>query len=311
MIERLPERGQIAVLGDVGIDFYFDLGQSLAPDEKAYAVRSRRDLGGTAANSAAAILALGGMPILAGLVGSDALGDVVRGMVRDHDLSSRHLRVAPGSTMVAVVVLRGDDREVVVDRGVVDDGAWSALETITSGADLIYLSGTPLSVAEEVLRSAGKRPVVVGIEARQLSTANVSEWLAVWRDSQLLLTNLAGQRALAALGVWAAASEMWPGPVAVTMGREGAVLMSYNNTGVRFRALPVEPVDTTGAGDCFAGTVCYFMSQGEPVLNSVRLGIAAAGLSTLKLGSQGRLPSREEVLDAVHDIGDGEEVGRL
>lgn len=303
--------GRIVVVGDVGLDLYFDVGACVAPDEKSYSVRSLRHVGGTGANAAATIGALGGAPALVAAVGSDRFGSLVCELMRERSLSTDHLRVISGSTMIAVVWLRGGKREVVVDRGVADDESWSGFKTTTTSADLVYVSGAPLRVVERALRDAGSTPVVVGIEARQVNHSTAKAWVSVWRACRLLVTNLAGQEALTAVGAWPEAQSGWPGPAAITMGREGVAFMASRDDAVRVRALPVVSVDATGAGDVFAGAVCYFMSCGVPVLDSIRLGAAAAGLSTRKLGSQAALPSREQVLDAAHDLGDCEEMRPL
>ena len=52
---RAEHSSRIAVVGDLALDIYFDVREDAAPDEKMYASGSRRDLGGTGANAAAAI----------------------------------------------------------------------------------------------------------------------------------------------------------------------------------------------------------------------------------------------------------------
>lgn len=60
-------------------------------------------------------------------------------------------------------------------------------------------------------------------------------------------------------------------------------------------ALPITPLDTTGAGDCFcAGFLCAWL-EGRPLPECLRWGNAVGGLSTLGLGGTGYRVGRAEV----------------
>jgi 2-dehydro-3-deoxygluconokinase len=48
-------------------------------------------------------------------------------------------------------------------------------------------------------------------------------------------------------------------------------------------------VDTTGAGDVLAGTAAARLALGDPLLEALRLGMAAATLSLAGAGGTGRL----------------------
>lgn len=56
---------------------------------------------------------------------------------------------------------------------------------------------------------------------------------------------------------------------------------------------PVRVSDTTGAGDCFAAWSVAALLQGEPLDAALRLGSAAASLSTEGRGSRSAIPTRE------------------
>jgi ribokinase len=48
----------------------------------------------------------------------------------------------------------------------------------------------------------------------------------------------------------------------------------------------VNPVDTTGAGDAFIGSLAYFLGSGFEEFEAVRRGNVYAALSTLAIGTQ-------------------------
>ena len=74
--------------------------------------------------------------------------------------------------------------------------------------------------------------------------------------------------------------------VVVTVGGNGAVLVPPGGTPDRYRALPVTPVDSTGAGDAFNGALAVGLAEGRPLAESVRRAVAAAGQSTTVAGAR-------------------------
>jgi ribokinase len=81
--------------------------------------------------------------------------------------------------------------------------------------------------------------------------------------------------------------------IVMTMGRHGAMI--YEDQGEIVPAFPVDPVDTTGAGDAFNGGLAVALARGEPLASAVRFANAVAALSTTRTGAQPSMPSIEEV----------------
>ena len=82
----------------------------------------------------------------------------------------------------------------------------------------------------------------------------------------------------------------------VTQGSSGAIWRDHETgEATEVNAFPVEPVDTTGAGDCFIGYVLAGLDQGLTRPEAMRLGAAAAALQVTRPGTADAMPSREEV----------------
>jgi len=62
-----------------------------------------------------------------------------------------------------------------------------------------------------------------------------------------------------------------------------------------FAALSAKVVDTTGAGDCFAGYFAAALDEGMTAPDAVQLAIAAAALQVEKLGTGNAIPLRQAV----------------
>ena len=96
----------------------------------------------------------------------------------------------------------------------------------------------------------------------------------------------------------------------VTLGGRGCLLASPRGR-VRLPALPVRPVDTTGAGDIFGGAaVSRLLKLGKApadleeadLAGIARFAAAAAGLSTQKPGGIPSIPDEAEVLARMGEI---------
>ena len=83
------------------------------------------------------------------------------------------------------------------------------------------------------------------------------------------------------------------------MGGKGAEYRDLATGRVtRQDAFPVTPVDTTGAGDCFAGWFSAGMDEGLGIEANLRRAAAAAALQVTRPGAAGAMPTLAEV-DAI------------
>jgi sugar/nucleoside kinase (ribokinase family) len=79
----------------------------------------------------------------------------------------------------------------------------------------------------------------------------------------------------------------------VKLGAEGAMTLEGGRV-VQAPAFPVDPVDTTGAGDSFDAGFLHAWLAGRPLLECLRWGSACGGLSTRGLGGTTRQADRTE-----------------
>jgi len=84
------------------------------------------------------------------------------------------------------------------------------------------------------------------------------------------------------------------GTALVKLGAGGVVAVTRETT-FHVPAFRVRPVDTTGAGDAFAGALAAALTEGRPLEDAVRFAAAAAALAVTRPGAQAALPDRQEV----------------
>ena len=86
----------------------------------------------------------------------------------------------------------------------------------------------------------------------------------------------------------------------ITRGSAGALYFGLEGQ-IHQPAFAVEPVDTTGAGDCFFGYFLAGIAVGEEVEATLRVASAAAALQVTKAGAATAIPSRADVLAFIED----------
>jgi len=84
----------------------------------------------------------------------------------------------------------------------------------------------------------------------------------------------------------------------ITMGGSGVMLVNSQGS-QHFAARKVNVVDTTAAGDAFAGYLGALIAQGEELASAISVAVTAASISVTKVGASPSLPTKDEVEDFV------------
>lgn len=80
----------------------------------------------------------------------------------------------------------------------------------------------------------------------------------------------------------------------VTNGEKGVTYSNGSNI-INIPSISTEVVDTTGAGDTFAGAFSVAIAEEQTIEKSIMLGIKAASYSISKRGAQSGMPSRKDL----------------
>ncbi len=90
--------------------------------------------------------------------------------------------------------------------------------------------------------------------------------------------------------------ERYKNKIIITLESKGCF---YEENG-EYKIVPsikINPVDSTGAGDIFHGAFTYFLANGYPLKDVLRLANITGALSVEKLGSRYSMAKKEEVLE--------------
>ena len=81
--------------------------------------------------------------------------------------------------------------------------------------------------------------------------------------------------------------------VIVTLGDRGVFCPQFGDDIVP--AYVVDTIDTTGAGDAFAGVLAAYLARGYGLAEAVDLAQVGAALSTCKFGTSPSMPTQAEI----------------
>jgi ribokinase len=254
--------------------------------------------GGKGANQAVTLGRLGARVEMVGAVGADADGAELRAALASAGVATRFVVERPDDpTGLAVVCVTPDgDNAIVVASGAnasltpADVAAALALNRV----DLLLLQlEVPLETVLAAARAGREHGALVVLNAAPARDLP-ADLLAV---VGALVVNEGEAAALGGSGPPRQAAtrlrQRGPEVVVVTLGSKGCVVA--DNRGVAaLPAHPVEVVDTTGAGDCFAAALGFGLADGRSAEQAAGFASAAAALSVTRLGAQST-PSAAEV----------------
>jgi sugar/nucleoside kinase (ribokinase family) len=265
---------------------------------KMRVIRRLVSCGGQTATAMAACARFGLRALYVGAVGDDENGRRVRAELGRVGLDVDALVARPGRNQSAVIIIdEGTGERAVLwdrDESVCVRECDVPVEAIAS-ARLLHVDDVAQETAIEAARHARRVGIPITSDLDRMTERTEELVLAVSCPifAEGLPEQLTGERdherALRRL------RRKHPGPLVVTLGREGAVALD----GDRFLHSPgfaVQAVDTTGSGDVFRAGFIVGVLSGWPLERTLRLANAAAALSCTRLGAMTGIPTINEAL---------------
>jgi ribokinase len=295
----------IVVFGSINIDLVFALASLPRTGETVVGPSYGVVAGGKGANQALAAARDGARVAMVGAVGDDVFaGPALAELVAAGLDLTRLARVAAPTGCAAIAVDPAGANQIIVASGAnlharadqvpdewLDRGATLVVQREVSMAELAALLPRARARGSRVvlnLAPAGPVP------AEALAAVDV----LVANDGEAEV--LARERGLADADP-AALARVLGCTVVVTRGAEGAVAVA-GDTVLRIGSLPIAPVDTTAAGDCFVGVLAAALDRGATLGPALHRASVAAALACTKAGAQPSLPTRAEIDARLGDL---------
>ncbi|MCB2111598.1 MAG: ribokinase [Rhodobacteraceae bacterium] len=280
-------------LGSINVDLFYRVPHLVQPGETLPAKSHQTGLGGKGANQSVAIARAGAQVHHIGMIGSD--NHWVLDRLSGYGVDVTHVTQAEAATGHAIIMVDElGENSIVTFAGANYAQLVGNIEAALSEAqagDILALQ-TEVSHLAEAAQIAHARGLFVVYSAAPFKP-DIAKKMLPHVDLLVLNEVEAGQLA-AAMGM---PVEDVPVPgMLITLGGRGARWRDQQTGQVtEVPAFHVEPVDTTGAGDCFIGYVLAGLDQGLSREEALRLGAAAAALQVTRPGTADAIPTRAEV----------------
>jgi ribokinase len=301
-------RPKICVVGASNMDLVSYVARLPEVGETLVGERFQMGFGGKGANQAAMCAKLGADVSMVTKVGRDIFGESTLKNFRDLGIGTEHVRFADqGATGVAPITVDADGHNsIIIVTGANDelsvDDVEAARGVIAASQVLLCQLETSADVALAALRIAREAGVTTVFNPSPATRGfpNQAEAFALTDvlcpnegEANVLTgvsTNTDAQAALAGKRLLNDGARA----VVVTLGERGCLLCTERGT----QSVPgfvVKPLDTAGAGDCFLGSLAFFLGARVSMAEAIRRANHIASISVQALGTQSSFPSVEDL----------------
>lgn len=278
-------------LGSINIDHVYRLDHMPAAGETLAARDYAQGLGGKGANQSVAAARAGAVVHHVGAMGA-ADDWVLQRLQQAGVVTDTVQRLDDQATGHAIILLDGSGENSIVihpgaNRAIDATVLTQALSAIGADDTLLIQNETSLQVeAARIAQDAGARVIYSAapfdVEAVSRIMPHVSVLAMNAGEAEALFAAIPGDLPVQGL--------------LITRGAEGAEYRDLTGgESLRQDAFSVDPVDTTGAGDTFAGYFAAALDRGDDVAAALRLASGAAALKVTRQGAGDAIPSLAEV----------------
>ena len=269
--------------------------------------------GGSAANTAAAIVSCGGEAGFIGKIADDDMGQVFTHDIKSVGVEYNPINAEGGRTATCIVLITDDaERTMIVHFDpVVSLMPCDISQARINAAEWVYLEGYFFDSPQGVdcckhiaeLAAQAQNTQIGGANAKTRLAFSLSDAGCVTRNRQamatflrdhvdLLIGNetefeaLLGQKGEAMI---TAARDLAP-EVVITLGGNGSIILAGEDRVKIDACRAVNVVDTTGAGDLYAGGYLYARQNGASIEKAGQVGSIAAAEIISHLGARPERP---------------------
>jgi len=295
---------KILVIGDIMLDEHiWSRVSRISPEAPVPVadVTSITHVPGGAANVAANISVLGGIPYLIGTIGNDSSGAKFLLALRKFNISTKYIiRDQKRPTILKSRIIAHNQHVVRVDREdknlinqKITKKIVATIKKLIKEVDAVIISDYGKGIISEIVSKEvikisrlNKKPVAVDPKGRDYSkykratiiTPNLKE---AQTASQI---EIKGIKSLEKTGIKLLKS-LSTDYILITRGKDGMSLFSKNGKPVHVPAIKREVYDITGAGDTVIGTLALALSAGASFQEAMHLANYAASVAVGKVGT--------------------------
>jgi ribokinase len=304
MTNNQSQSAGVIVVGGISIDLVAFADKLPAPGESILGDDFKIILGGKGSNQAVAAALAGTPSTLVSCVGTDVFTDFATDALEGFGVDTAFVRQVEGPTGIAHIrVATSSQNNIVViplanfkiTKAQVDE----AFAKRPNAKVLLTQLEIPWEVNRHAISLAKSQGLTVVLDPAPASNPEPTAWELI----NIVTPNESEAHSLTGIEVTDEQSAKKAGQwfldqgvenAIITMGGSGVVLVNKQETRM-FAAPKVQAVDTTAAGDAFAGYLGALLAEGSSLEEAIEVAVKAASISVTKLGASSSLPTRDQV----------------
>lgn len=308
---------EVLVVGSCFLDYVAYVDHVPQIGETMHSETFQKGFGGKGANQAVAAGRLGAKAAMVSMVGSDGDGsDYIKELEKNGVNTTYTLRSSTSATGLAMIFVetKSSNNEIVICPNATHSFTPEVLRQQTNNYEKILVKSVrylicqneiPLATTLEVIRKAHERgiytvfntapaPKLPEVELIKPYLPNVSLFCPNEVEAALI-TGVKVIDTATAFQAIQKLQKMGVRDVVITLGAAGFALSENGATPMHVKGKRVKAIDTTGAGDCFVGSMVFFMTRGHNLLEACKRANECAAISVTRRGTQMSYPHPSEL----------------
>lgn len=301
----MDHKARIVVVGSANVDFIMGLTRLPAPGETVGNGKFQHAFGGKGANQAVAAARAGAEVEFISAVGNDHYAlPMISDLVAEGIGTSGIYRDDENPSGCALILLDHLGQNLIA----VSPGANSQVsiehleqhEALVANAEILVLQmEIPVQTCVRALSLGtkyGLKTILNYAPANDLTLPLTSEidYLIVNEHEASLLAGMPVIELESAYQVAQCLRQMAPTTILITLGKEGVLVLNDETMG-HIPGFSVNAVDTTAAGDVFAGVFATMVGEDRPLVEAIRFAQAGSAIAVTRAGAQPSIPRRKEI----------------
>lgn len=303
---------RITVVGSLNMDLSIATTNLPVTGETVFGKDFRMIPGGKGANQAISASLLGGNVKMIGCVGDDLFGKALTDNLSASGIDAECIKISQEcNTGVAMIILNQGDNSIVINSGANSELSEMDIKNneniICESNVLLTQLETPFNTVKKALEIAKKyqiKTILNPAPARHIDY-DVFKLIDVLIPNRTECETITGMKVSTVHDAVDAVRELMNkglSQVILTLGSNG-VVYNDNEKIVHVPARKVDVVDTTGAGDSFAGAIAYCLAEGMEINSAIEFAIVVSSLTVTKRGASSSIPKIPEVKKIIEKEG--------
>jgi ribokinase len=306
---------EIVVIGSLNMDMVVRVQRRPDKGETVLGQDFMMSPGGKGANQAYSASKLGGHVTMIGCLGDDVFAETLKEKLLEGGVDTNEIIVTDKakSGTAFISIDQDGDNSIIVAPGANQELTTSFIkekEEVIKHAKLLILQlEIPIESVLEAVLIARKHNVPVLLDPAPVCELpdELLRNIDYITPNQVEIYHLTGIEVTDVKSAQVAAIKLIEKGVKTVfakMGEKGVAVINSNRTSY-VEGYKVNVVDTTAAGDSFAGAVGLALVKGMDEWEAAHFGNAVGALTVTRPGAQASIPTREEVDEFIKNIGEG------